>query len=85
MNLDGAKGVKKTKDSFQIDLSAMGYQKLLGAGSVKKAYDITTLYASQSAIEKIESAGGKVTVKKEVGGKAHAADTAEKTESSTES
>ena len=83
MNLDGAKGVEKTKDGFQIDLGAMGYQKLLGAGRVRRHYQITALYASQSAIEKIESAGGKVTVKKEVGGKAHAADTAEKTESSS--
>ncbi len=47
---------------YVIDLAKLGYNKLLSAGKVTKKFDITVGFASAKAIEKIESAGGKVTV-----------------------
>ena len=57
---------KKTKSSAQtrIDLKEMGYHKLLGAGNVKGMYDILVDSISNSAKEKIESAGGTVVAGK---------------------
>jgi large subunit ribosomal protein L15 len=45
-----------------IDLSKFGYAKLLGRGEVKRALDITVDFCSKNAKEKVEAAGGKVTV-----------------------
>jgi len=45
-----------------IDLTAAGVDKLLGAGSVSKALTVTVAEATDSAVAKIEAAGGKVTV-----------------------
>lgn len=44
----------------KVDLAALGYQKLLGGGSVSGAFDITVPTASESAVSKIEAAGGSV-------------------------
>jgi large subunit ribosomal protein L15 len=44
-----------------LDLSALGYDKLLGRGSVDQAYVITVPRASSSAIEKVKAAGGSVS------------------------
>lgn len=41
---------------------ADGLVKILGDGDVKKAFDLTVHKVSKSAQEKIESAGGKVTL-----------------------
>jgi ribosomal protein L15 len=46
----------------KIDLASLGYQKLLGGGSVNQSYDILVPKASAKAIEKIEAAGGKVEI-----------------------
>lgn len=51
---------KKTGDMYSIDLSDIGYNKLLGAGKATKKMDIKSVYASSSAVEKINKAGGKV-------------------------
>ena len=48
-------GGKKT-----IDLTGMGYQKLLGQGSVSGKYKILIDSASASAKEKVERAGGEL-------------------------
>ncbi|HLC47115.1 MAG TPA: uL15m family ribosomal protein [Candidatus Nanoarchaeia archaeon] len=45
-----------------IDLSAVGYGKLLGGGIPARAYDITVAQASQSSVEKIKRKGGGVNV-----------------------
>jgi large subunit ribosomal protein L15 len=45
----------------KIDLTALGYEKLLGGGSVSTAFDVTVPTASGSAVAKIEAAGGSVT------------------------
>lgn len=44
----------------EVDLSSLGYEKLLGQGSVKRALKVKVERASGSAIEKIKSAGGSV-------------------------
>jgi len=48
---------------IELDLSALGINKLLGTGRVNTKYHITVEKASQKAVEKIESAGGKVIIK----------------------
>jgi large subunit ribosomal protein L15 len=55
---------KATRDGklIVIDLSKLGYNHLLGTGIVNLPLDVTAERASQRAIEKIEKAGGKVTV-----------------------
>jgi len=45
-----------------VDLAALGYDKLLGSGIVTQKLDLRVGYASAKAIEKVEAAGGKVTV-----------------------
>ena len=53
---------KLSSSENSLDLGAMGYQKLLGQGTISKALSIKVPRASASAIEKIKSAGGNVTV-----------------------
>jgi large subunit ribosomal protein L15 len=48
----------------ELNLSDFGINKLLSKGKVLEAYKIIVDYASVKAIEKIESAKGKVTVSK---------------------
>ena len=48
--------------STEINLSEEGYDKLLGAGKAHDSFDVTVKKASSSAIQKIEDAGGSVTL-----------------------
>ena len=52
--------VAEMAEGDSIDLSKMGYDKLLGRGSIDLALNVTVSEASSRAIEKIESAGGSV-------------------------
>lgn len=45
----------------KIDLSGEGFDKLLGKGTPDRKYSISISFASHSAIEKIEKAGGTVS------------------------
>ena len=45
-----------------INLTEEGYDKLLGGGSVSKAFTVTVKQASEAAIEKIKENGGEVTI-----------------------
>lgn len=47
---------------YTVDLKACGIAKLLGTGQVKKKVNVTVLAATASAVEKIQAAGGSVTV-----------------------
>lgn len=51
--------------TYDIDLSKIKVQKLLGTGSVTKKLNIKVDVASPSAIAKVQAAGGKVTVASE--------------------
>lgn len=44
----------------EIDLDKLGYNKLLGKGSVKEKYKITVDLCSKQAKKKIEAAGGSI-------------------------
>jgi large subunit ribosomal protein L15 len=46
---------------YNIDLTKMGYNKLLSNGKVTNKMSITVPYASANAIEKVKAAGGNVT------------------------
>ena len=60
INLYQLEGLGQTGD--QIDLVALGYDKLLGQGSVHAALKVKARRASSSAIEKIKAAGGSIEV-----------------------
>ncbi len=44
----------------KIDLSKLGYDKLLGTGEIKRPLEIKVDYYSKKAKEKVEAAGGKI-------------------------
>jgi large subunit ribosomal protein L15 len=48
-----------------INLTSMGYTKLLGTGKITKALTITIPTASKTAQEKIKQAGGKLIIETE--------------------
>ncbi|MFH1848725.1 MAG: uL15m family ribosomal protein [archaeon] len=50
---------KIEKDIYNIDLTSLGYDKLL-SGKPTRKYNIKVDYASKGAIEKIKAAGGSV-------------------------
>lgn len=54
--------ISKENSMFVVNLKKLGFDKLLSTGKTKKKFDITTNYASEKAVGKIEEAGGKVTV-----------------------
>ena len=47
---------------FKIDLTELGYSKLLGTGRVTKKIEVRVFEATPKAIEKIETAGGRVII-----------------------
>jgi len=50
----------KEKDTYVMDLSRIGYDKLLAKGKLEIKLKIRARYASQGAVRKIEEAGGKI-------------------------
>ncbi len=52
----------KEGDAVKIDLASLGYNKLTGAGKVKKKLIVTVAKATEKAVKKIEEAGGKVII-----------------------
>jgi large subunit ribosomal protein L15 len=52
----------KSGTTYSIDLSGINIQKVLGRGEINKKVNITVKKASKRAIEKIEAAGGKITI-----------------------
>jgi large subunit ribosomal protein L15 len=52
----------KSGNTYTIDLKEINIQKILGRGEINKKINISVKKASKRAIEKIESAGGKVTL-----------------------
>ena len=59
-NLLDNKLAEKTKKAIKIDLNRLGYNKLLGKGKVTHPLIIQLESCSESAVEKIEKAGGKI-------------------------
>ena len=52
----------KTGNTYTINLKDINVQKILGRGDINKKINLTVDKASKRAVEKIESAGGKVTL-----------------------
>jgi len=52
----------KSGNTYTINLKDINIQKILGRGEIDKKINLTVNKASKRAIEKIESAGGKVTL-----------------------
>ena len=54
--------VQEKGGMYTVDLSRLGFDKLLGSGKLTKKINFTAKYASASAIEKVMKAGGSVNV-----------------------
>ena len=52
--------VKKEGAVYSVELEKLGYNKLLGDGTISVKFKITAPYASKSAVEKVKEAGGEV-------------------------
>ncbi len=52
--------IKEQQGAWNIDLKSIGVDKLLGKGTPVRKWNITALYASASAVEKIKEKGGDV-------------------------
>jgi large subunit ribosomal protein L15 len=57
-------GEKATKsgNTYTINLNDINIQKILGRGQIKKQINVSVKKASKKSIEKVEAAGGKVTL-----------------------
>jgi large subunit ribosomal protein L15 len=54
----------KEKDKAYVDLTSLGYTKLLGTGKITKPLIVTVASCSKSAEAKIKKAGGQVLTQK---------------------
>ena len=52
----------KSGNTFNINLNDINIQKILGKGEINKSINISVNKASKRAVEKIEKAGGKITL-----------------------
>lgn len=55
--------ISKEKDIYAVDLSKLGYNKLLGSGRIFNKFRINAEYASKKAVERIKQMGGEVILK----------------------
>ena len=55
----------KSGNTYSINLNDINIQKVLGRGEIQKKINIQVKNASKQAIEKIEAAGGKITLSSE--------------------
>jgi large subunit ribosomal protein L15 len=60
------KKATKSANSYNINLNEINIQKLLGKGEINRTINISVNKASKRAIEKIEAAGGKITLTSEL-------------------
>ncbi len=51
-------------DTYIVNLKDIKRNKLLGTGKLYKKFEITTEYASETAVKKVQEAGGKVILLK---------------------
>ncbi|MDI6916323.1 MAG: uL15 family ribosomal protein [Thermoplasmatales archaeon] len=54
--------VKNVDGVLTLDLNELGYDKLLGAGKIKKPMKITVHKASKNAVEKVKEAKGEIVL-----------------------
>ena len=58
--------VNEMAEGDEINLSKLGFDKLLGRGSIDRALRITVKEASARAIEKVEAAGGSIETEEDI-------------------
>ncbi|UCD02301.1 MAG: uL15 family ribosomal protein [Promethearchaeota archaeon] len=56
------KKATKSGNKYNINLNEINVQKVLGRGEINKTINVTVNKASKKAIEKVEAAGGKITL-----------------------
>jgi large subunit ribosomal protein L15 len=56
--------IDELAQSSEINLSELGYTKLLGSGKISKPITVHVASASKSAVEKVAEAGGKLILPK---------------------
>ena len=56
------KNIEKSVDAYKIDLSKLGYTKLLADGKVTRKLDIKCKSCSAKAKQKVEAAGGSISM-----------------------
>lgn len=61
--LSETNSIEKDNGKLFIDLSALGYTKLLGSGKLTKKLTVNISSCSKTAAEKIKKAGGEVIIK----------------------
>ena len=61
-NLVLDKKADKSGNTYSINLNGLNIQKILGRGEINKVINITVNKASKKAIEKVQAAGGKITL-----------------------
>ena len=59
--LDEIATISTEKDKTHVDLTSLGYTKLLGTGKITKPLTVTVPACSKTAEEKIKKAGGQVS------------------------
>lgn len=55
-------GAKNSEGVLTLDLASLGYDKLLGAGKIKKSMKIMVHKASKNAVEKVKEAKGEIVL-----------------------
>jgi large subunit ribosomal protein L15 len=56
-----AQGLAEKKgQKIEIDLTKLGYEKLLGSGKISRPIDLKVMKCSENAAKKIEEAGGSI-------------------------
>jgi large subunit ribosomal protein L15 len=60
LNIKQLNALTVEKDTAQVNLTSLGYTKLLGTGKITKPLTVTVPTCSKTAAEKIKKAGGKV-------------------------
>jgi large subunit ribosomal protein L15 len=61
-SLISSKHATKKGSAYSVDLSAIGFDKLLGSGRITQAVHVSVRAASPRAVEKISAAGGSVVL-----------------------
>ena len=59
-NFIAQKLAKHENGVYVVELEKLGYNKLLGSGSVSQKFRITSPFASKNAVQKVKEAGGEV-------------------------
>jgi large subunit ribosomal protein L15 len=59
-----AKTAQMENQKVVVDLSQMGYRKLLGLGSISRAVQVKVDHCSEGALKKIKEAGGDAVLSK---------------------